>query len=503
MNSSLVVLILCTFSIGFIKAQRNCVTPERSNGICSQLNNCPQVLSAHRARNQQYVTATQRACGGNLFCCAQPQALPQRQAVSNRLANPFRAQAPQTLLVKQVRGAAVVPQQFHLQQPQQQPHAVALQNRVVRQQPQINLRSIFDDNNYEASQGQFVNYRAGQSCRTPEAVDGVCLVINSCRSVLSELYQRYNDPNFVQYLRTSNRICGGNTYTVCCPSDVQPQTRPAPAPAPVSNPATSSAGTCGVVVRSFKKIVGGKASQRTDWPWIALLAYPDYSPDSPFKCGGALVSSRHVVTAAHCIRSDLSYVRLGEYDLSTNSETRHEDIGIARKESHANYNKANGKNDIGMIWLERNVQFSDSIKPICLPTSAQLRRKSYIDYTPFVAGWGKTMEGGESASVLQELQIPILRNEVCRASYARVRRLISDDQFDTSVICAGVLSGGKDTCQGDSGGPLMIPETAGGAVQFYLIGVVSYGVGCARPQIPGVYTSVQYFVDWVLSKMSS
>lgn len=68
------------------------------------------------------------------------------------------------------------------------------------------------------------------------------------------------------------------------------------------------------------------------------------------------------------------------------------------------------------------------------------------------------MEGGTAANVLQELQIPVLANEVCRDSYQRAKRLITADQFDTGVICAGVLSGGKDTCQGDSGGPLMIPE---------------------------------------------
>nr|XP_014099091.2 venom protease [Bactrocera oleae] len=201
-----------------------------------------------------------------------------------------------------------------------------------------------------------------------------------------------------------------------------------------------------------------------------------------------------------CFRS---YVRLGEYDLSTDTETQHQDISVLKQERHPNYNTANGRNDIGIVWLQRNVQFIDNIKPICLPSSQQLRSKSYLNYTPFVAGWGKIMEGGTAANVLQELQIPVLANEVCRDSYQRAKRLITADQFDTGVICAGVLSGGKDTCQGDSGGPLMIPETVGGNIQFYLIGVVSYGVGCARPEIPGVYMSVQYFVDWILAKIAT
>lgn len=81
-------------------------------------------------------------------------------------------------------------------------------------------------------------------------------------------------------------------------------------------------------------------------------------------------------------------------------------------------------------------------------------------YTPFVAGWGKTMEGGQSANVLQELQIPVFENEVCRIRYQQQKRLFTENQFDEAVICAGELSGGKDTCQGDSGGPLMMPEVS-------------------------------------------
>ena len=102
----------------------------------------------------------------------------------------------------------------------------------------------------------------------------------------------------------------------------------------------------------------------------------------------------------------------------------------------------------------------DSIAPICLPQTSELRRKSYIKYSPFVAGWGKTLEGGKSATVLQELQIPVYENAVCKNLYEKERRFFSEDQFDAAVLCAGVLAGGKDTCQGDSGGPMMIPEVS-------------------------------------------
>ena len=93
-----------------------------------------------------------------------------------------------------------------------------------------------------------------------------------------------------------------------------------------------------------------------------------------------------------------------------------------------------------------------------MPLSENLRKQSFVGYTPFVVGWGKTMEGGNSANVLQELQIPVYANDLCRDRYKQQNRLFTENQFDSAVVCAGVLSGGKDTCQGDSGGPLMVPE---------------------------------------------
>ncbi|XP_046808053.1 venom protease-like [Lucilia cuprina] len=149
-----------------------------------------------------------------------------------------------------------------------------------------------------------------------------------------------------------------------------------------------------------------------------------------------------------------------------------------------------------------HLYFPEFISPICMPITPELRQKSYVRYTPFVIGWGKTMEGGTSSNVLQELQIPIYDNQVCRDRYKQQNRLFTENQFDRAVLCAGVLSGGKDTCQGDSGGPLMIPENYGNNVRFYLIGVVSYGIGCARPEIPGVYSSTQFFIDWIAQKVA-
>lgn len=169
--------------------------------------------------------------------------------------------------------------------------------------------------------------------------------------------------------------------------------------------------------------------------------------------------------------------------------------------SYPQYIRRIQRGDIALIYLERNVEFTDTILPICMPSSPALRSKSYVQTNPFVVGWGKTQEGGQSAEVLMQLMIPVLTNQECREKYAKVGRYLAQEQFDEAVLCAGHLGGGKDTCQGDSGGPLMTSEVVDGQMRFYLIGVVSYGVGCARAEIPGVYTSTQYFMDWIIEQL--
>lgn len=147
--------------------------------------------------------------------------------------------------------------------------------------------------------------------------------------------------------------------------------------------------------------------------------------------------------------------RLGEHDLSDETESRTLDVPIVRMQTHPEYDKRDGHSDIAILQLKNDVPFSLTIHPICIATQGPLLRKSYVDYTPFVAGWGRTEEGGQPSNVLQEVQLPVLGNDVCVDKYRDARRLLSEKQFDDAVVCVGVLAGGKDSCQGDSGGPLM------------------------------------------------
>nr|XP_044250422.1 venom serine protease Bi-VSP-like [Drosophila takahashii] len=351
----------------------------------------------------------------------------------------------------------------------------------------------------------------GPSCRGPDTKPGYCIELNDCDSLLSELrLDKPKDQSFNDFLRVSRMVCGNEGDRVCCPKgqtisalNANITTTPASIiPRKTDKVLLSMEDGCGYTSVVKKKIVGGVVSQIGAWPWIALLGYND--PKEKFKCGGALITARHVITAAHCIVPNLTFVRLGEHDLSTDLETRHEDIQIEKKLAHPEYNPRIGRSDLGILYLVRNAEFTTNIRPICLPYTPNLRQKSYLGFNPFVAGWGKTMERGKSATLLNELQIPVIENSVCRQSYAKHNYFskIPDEQFDSAVLCAGDLSGGKDTCQGDSGGPLMMPESFEGTFRYHLIGVVSYGIsGCGRPNVPSVLTSTQYFMDWIIHQV--
>lgn len=143
----------------------------------------------------------------------------------------------------------------------------------------------------------------------------------------------------------------------------------------------------------------------------------------------------------------------------------------------------------------------DRISPICLPDNGAILTKSFVGQNPFIAGWGHQQENGRLSNILQQVQLPIISNAVCKEKYEKLGRVKDDIQFSDIVLCAGFTVGGKDSCQGDSGGPMMLPESKNGKFPFYQVGVVSWGLGCARPNVPGVYTNVRHYMDWIKAKL--
>ncbi|KAB0802529.1 hypothetical protein PPYR_04715 [Photinus pyralis] len=242
--------------------------------------------------------------------------------------------------------------------------------------------------------------------------------------------------------------------------------------------------TCSCGVRNdATRIVGGQTTAQNEFPWMCRLSY-----FNRFYCGGMLINDRYVLTAAHCVKGFMWFmikVTFGEHD-RCDDKKRPESRYVIRAITGA-FSFLHFDNDIALLRLNDRVPITDAISPVCLPKDTD---DLYVGRKGIAAGWGTLQEEGKPSCLLQEVEVPIISNEECRATnYSE--KMISDN-----MMCAGYpATGGKDSCQGDSGGPFIIERPD---KRYSLIGVVSWGNGCARPGYPGVYTRVTRYLDWIL-----
>ncbi|XP_019750870.1 transmembrane protease serine 2 [Hippocampus comes] len=236
------------------------------------------------------------------------------------------------------------------------------------------------------------------------------------------------------------------------------------------------------------RIVGGTEASNEVWPWQVSLQISGRG----HICGGSIISSYWIVSAAHCFQrfSRPSVWTVYSGDISLRKMSYYYGNKVEKIISHEKYDSETYDNDIALLKLDTPLTFSKRVKPVCLPNFGM---EFSAGDAAWITGWGSLRSSGPSPDKLNQALVTIYSREACN------NREILNGAVTESMICAGKLSGGVDSCQGDSGGPLVVKE----ADVWWLAGDTSWGIECALKNKPGVYGNVPYFLDWIYWKMQT
>uniref|UniRef100_A0A8D2DYN2 Peptidase S1 domain-containing protein n=1 Tax=Sciurus vulgaris TaxID=55149 RepID=A0A8D2DYN2_SCIVU len=231
-------------------------------------------------------------------------------------------------------------------------------------------------------------------------------------------------------------------------------------------------------------IVGGHSAPRGRWPWqVSLRVYSYRWAAWVHSCGGSLIQEQWVLTAAHWHGAAGDIFLYGDTKL----------LRVNRVIVHPDYVDATLGSDVALLHLAEPTEYSANIRPVKLSSFSD-------DITPrdqcWVTGWGY-VNSLPPPYRLQQVNVQVVENTVCEQQYHNATRHHHQEQriILEDMLCAG--SEGRDSCFGDSGGPLVCKVTG----SWTLVGVVSWGYGCALHDFPGVYARVQSFVPWIQRQM--
>ncbi|NWZ19251.1 TM11E protease, partial [Asarcornis scutulata] len=248
---------------------------------------------------------------------------------------------------------------------------------------------------------------------------------------------------------------------------------------------------CGIRRETFsftgvERIIGGQRAQDGEWPWQASIQL-----DGTHRCGASVISNTWLVTAAHCFRG-AKEPRRWTASFGILLRPPKQKKYVRRIIVHEKYSEflLDHEYDVAVVELASPIEFTSDVHSVCLPEASHVFRDNA---SCFVTGWGALENDGECYSVnqLRQAEVKIISTRICN------RREVYGGTVTPGMLCAGYLEGQVDACQGDSGGPLVHANSRG---IWYLVGIVSWGDDCGKPNKPGVYTRVTYYRDWIASQ---
>lgn len=235
------------------------------------------------------------------------------------------------------------------------------------------------------------------------------------------------------------------------------------------------------------EVIGGRVVGAAESPWqVALVSSAAINHVDGVFCGGTMIDSQWVLTAAHCLYDPANCAKLapqGFYVAYGSTDLGRKVSLVAPAELHhpKGYNCKGKEYDVALVKLREWIDVKTFIQ---LPSPSEASSLTVTGSRLQTTGWGLTEVNGWKSRELLEVEVPVVPYDSCKARYGAT--------LPVGAICAG--EAGKDACTGDSGGPLYKRRAGSQAVQ---VGVVSFGDSCGKAKIPGAYTPVIGHLAWI------
>lgn len=314
----------------------------------------------------------------------------------------------------------------------------------------------------------------GNTCVGPSGQGGKCVSVDKCAAFLRSVGRQLMALEEEELLTSSQ--CANDDFTdlICCEGYRVTLPR---------YPLCGSSESHRLVLNTY--------TDANDYPWTALIQY-DHGGLLEFLCSGTLITERYIVTAAHCVANlpggtRVHRVRLGEWEINTNVECNQKqcadppiDRQIEKITVHSEYSQRTRLHDIALVRFTRDVNFSDTVQPICLPTV-----DSVVGTKSLLTGWLR--ESGPLNGKKMYHPVNINGFAECAPMYDRNQITLQSTQ-----LCVD-MGASRGECMDHAEGTLM----QGNGSVWYLAGVSSFGSKVCNSSIPVVYTNISAYVDWI------